>query len=1114
FIFDGWTTAQDGSGTVYKTGTANESFTITGDTTLYAQWTPITYTVAYEDNVSGETITVPTDSTDYNADDTVSIAVTEPTRSKFIFDGWTTAQDGSGTVYKTGTANESFTITGDTTLYAQWKPIFETDGSGKITGYNGTAKDVIIPSTIGAETISEIYELAFKSKGLTSVTIPEGITAIGYKAFEGNSLASVDIPNSVISIASRAFFENDLTSVAIGNQVQTIGGYAFYRNSLTNVDIPDSVTTIEQAAFEGNNLTSITLGNSVDKIEAWAFQYNNLTDVTIPASVTTVSQDVFQANLMETITFEGNSNEINWISRMSNTILGTISTQSNLKGFVGDIDNGGPWYEGTWYEDSARKIEATDHSFSRPGPQTYYSSNYTAPTYKVTFDVETNGADGVTTTNQTASVSEDTTDILSHVPADPTKTGYTFSGWFTAPSGGTKITDFGNVTAIVSNTIYYAQFAEPINTVTFDSNGGTSISQIKVTSGSVITMPADPTKSGYTFDGWYKSEIDDNGIGNAWDFTHDTVDSDITLYAKWTAQAPAAFTVSFDSNGGSVVSSITDVRSGSAITVPTPPERSGYTFDGWYKSEIDDNGSGKAWDFTHDTVDSDITLYAKWTAQAPAAFTVSFDSNGGSVVSSITDVRSGSAITAPTRPERNGYTFDGWYKDGALTDAWDFTTDAVTSDVMLYAKWAKKTSNSGSSGSGNSKKIVVADVEKEGNDKSIGVTGTMKSTSKKVEVQVDKASIKESIHKAEQDAVVKVKVPQETKEITTIFSVQNVKDMQKKDLTISVETKKAVYTIPTNNIDLNIVSEEFGNNVNADDIEFEVLQKESSTAMEEIIIKTAEKENVKVLMPSIDFEVKASYKGKSVTIGVFKKYVTRKIALSDGVDISKVTTATITKADGTIHHVPTYVELVDGKYYAVVNSLTNSTYTLIHNKQTYDDINMWAINSIENMAGRLIMEGDTETLFSPNRDITRAEFTKAVVKAIGLTPVDYIEYTDVDENSDIAGYIQTASEYGIIKGKGNGLFAPDDTITRQDAMTILYRISTIIEYRGNEQNVDLSEYNDFKDVSVYAKEAVIWNINSAIINGKSAEMLDPKSNITKAEVATVLERILKKAGLI
>jgi uncharacterized repeat protein (TIGR02543 family) len=73
-------------------------------------------------------------------------------------------------------------------------------------------------------------------------------------------------------------------------------------------------------------------------------------------------------------------------------------------------------------------------------------------------------------------------------------------------------------------------------------------------------------------------------------------------------------------------------------------------------------------------------------------YTVTLNSNGGSAVSAITGITSGSAITAPTPPTKTGYTFAGWYKEAALVTAWNFDADKVTSDITLYAKWAQNSS--------------------------------------------------------------------------------------------------------------------------------------------------------------------------------------------------------------------------------------------------------------------------------------------------------------------------------------------------------------------------------------------------------------------------------------
>jgi len=79
----------------------------------------------------------------------------------------------------------------------------------------------------------------------------------------------------------------------------------------------------------------------------------------------------------------------------------------------------------------------------------------------------------------------------------------------------------------------------------------------------------------------------------------------------------------------------------------------------------------------------------------PPTYTVTFNSDGGSAVASITGIASGATITATAAPTKTGYTFDGWFKEAALTNAWVFATDVVTANITLFAKWNAVVPDSG-----------------------------------------------------------------------------------------------------------------------------------------------------------------------------------------------------------------------------------------------------------------------------------------------------------------------------------------------------------------------------------------------------------------------------------
>ncbi len=154
------------------------------------------------------------------------------------------------------------------------------------------------------------------------------------------------------------------------------------------------------------------------------------------------------------------------------------------------------------------------------------------------------------------------------------------------------------------------------------------------------------------------------------------------------------YTVSFDVNDPDTTDSITldeidsvTVKKGSTVTL-TDLTYEGYTFGGWYTDE------DCTTEFTSSTaVESNITLYAKWTKNAATTekVTVTFNTNGGSSVDPV-EVDEGSTVAEPTAPTLDGYTFDGWYTDSALTTAFDFSTD-ITADITLYAKWTAESSS-------------------------------------------------------------------------------------------------------------------------------------------------------------------------------------------------------------------------------------------------------------------------------------------------------------------------------------------------------------------------------------------------------------------------------------
>ena len=206
-------------------------------------------------------------------------------------------------------------------------------------------------------------------------------------------------------------------------------------------------------------------------------------------------------------------------------------------------------------------------------------------------------------------------------PDNPTRKGYTFKGW------DKEIPE----TMPAENITVKAQWEINQYTITFDTNGGSEITPITQDYGTEITVPADPTRKGYTFKGWDKEIPETMPAEN------------ITVKAQWGINQ---YTITFDTNGGSEIAPITQDY-GTEITAPDNPTRKGYTFKGWDK-EIPK------------TMPADnITVKAQWGINQ---YTITFDTNGGNEIAPITQDY-GTEITAPADPTRKGYTFKGWDKE-------------------------------------------------------------------------------------------------------------------------------------------------------------------------------------------------------------------------------------------------------------------------------------------------------------------------------------------------------------------------------------------------------------------------------------------------------------------
>lgn len=224
----------------------------------------------------------------------------------------------------------------------------------------------------------------------------------------------------------------------------------------------------------------------------------------------------------------------------------------------------------------------------------------------------------------------------------PDITGYSFDSWSeeipaTMPDIGTA-DDVKVITAIYTINQY---------TITFDSDGGTEVAPITQDYNTAVTVPAAPTKTGYTFDGW-SPEVPSTMPAN-----------NVTVKAQW---AVNKYKITFNTDGGSEIAPI-EQNYGTAVIAPNNPTKTGYTFAGW---DVTIPSTMPA---------EDMTITAKWNVNA---YKITFDSKGGTEVAPI-EQDYGTSVTAPADPTKTGYTFGGWSPEVPAT--------MPAENITLEAQW-------------------------------------------------------------------------------------------------------------------------------------------------------------------------------------------------------------------------------------------------------------------------------------------------------------------------------------------------------------------------------------------------------------------------------------------
>ena len=501
-------------------------------------------------------------------------------------------------------------------------------------------------------------------------------------------------------------------------------------------------------------------------------------------------------------------------------------------------------------------------------------------------------------------------------------------------------------------------------------------------------------------------------------------------------------------------------------------------------------------------------------------FIVTFDGNGGMPsVGSMTTTNQ--KLTSLPSASQSKHSFDGWYTE--KSGGTKITTDTVFhADTIVYAHWTYTGGGGGSSSGGSSSNDGEGSVNNDAtiiqrpdvNEPNVPTTAQSEKvkTDAKGNVTITNPMVSDAIKAAKDDAKkhgnqkngVAVEVPVEIDK--KLDGVQITLKADALDTLVKENVKR--FTIDTDRMT------DFG-------FTLDTLKELNRQTSGDIILKVK-----KTTVSSIEAKVTIGNRPVyDISLWEVKNGKETKLSNLNGKTISIAIPYTPTKNEQTGN---LYAVSVDGNgkpqwitksnydadQKAVIFELTQpGVYGVGYDAKmpAFTDIeNHWAKDNILFVVSRGLLNGTSETTFSPNTGMTRGMFVTALGRLAGVDPADYQsgKFTDVKADAYYAPYVNWAAKTGIVSGTTDTTFAPDTNINREQMAVIMKNYAVKLGYTVPKA-LEAVTFADNASISSWAKEAVESMQQAGILAGKTNNRFDPAGTATRAEVATVLWRFVE-----
>ena len=608
----------------------------------------------------------------------------EPTKEGYTFDGWYLDN-----FNYTNQITENTTVTGNINAYAKWTQVVDPldyvfyipgqcsfTSSGLTNGPNGNCISTINPTNSEINyTQSPYTEKKYIDTGIALYDTNNigkdfelGFTIVYYSSAYNEYRATIvnsksEHNTSSLKYPGFTFRKDENTTNFLLQSRKTLSSNAEYK--------PASASVQDVKIYRTGDAIYYSI-NGGEKTKLNDLEYNPEFDLTTwfgagPTDTTATSAQRFLNGILGNMYIKLEVEKVNVTFDPNFQGASTFNQTVSKNRAIGELPNrnrSGYALLG-WFTEPTGGTQITENTIINSNNITYYAHWVE----NITVTLNTNGGSVEPNTRTFAPGT-----AIGELPI-PTRTGHTFLGWFSDNTA--QATEITSATIFQTSTSIYAKWLENI-TITFNANGGSVEPNTRTFApGLAIGELPIPTRTGYTFLGWFSDDT-----AQAAEITSSTTfQATTSIYAKWVEN----ITITFNANGGSVDPSTKSFIPGNAIGELPTPTRPGFRFLGWFSDNTE-----QAVEITAATRFSISTsIYAKW--EAIIYYTITYNTDGGTIQNNSKNVLPNSVAGELDIPEKANYLFVGWF-----TDDTNYTTEVtadtiITNDIDVYAKWVDET---------------------------------------------------------------------------------------------------------------------------------------------------------------------------------------------------------------------------------------------------------------------------------------------------------------------------------------------------------------------------------------------------------------------------------------